>query len=201
MTKIKATAATKAANKPAAIRQEVLSFRDQINEKQKSLNATLFDAAMWCRKNKATPEELQELLDVITKQKRSDFKRIVTAPDDVVTKSMPQNLVQAAQYIRARVKGAPAATAKSYATGKLDAAGLAKKLGEKAPEKAGRKSGDTHEADKPAPTPEQVGNLSRLNDLLPALESEMSEYGPEVKKAMKAFKAAADALIKAAANG
>lgn len=201
MTKIKTNAATTAAAKPAAIRPEVRSYVADIEAAQKTLNATLFEAAMWCRKNSATPEELKELLDVITKQKRSDFKRIVTAPDDVVTKSMPQNLVQAAQYIRARVKGAPAATAKSYATGKLDAAGLAKKLGEKAPEKAGRKAGDTHEADKAAPAPEQVGNLSRLNDLLPALEAEMSEYGPECQKAMKAFKAAADALIKAAANG
>jgi hypothetical protein len=51
------------------------------------------------------------------------------------------------------------------------------------------------------PASDTVGNLSRLTALMPALEKELGAYGPECKKAMVAFKRAADALVKAAANG
>lgn len=51
------------------------------------------------------------------------------------------------------------------------------------------------------PQASEVGNLKRLTDLLPALEKEMADYGPECKKAMAAFKKAAESLSKAAANG
>lgn len=47
----------------------------------------------------------------------------------------------------------------------------------------------------------EVGNLSRLNDLMPALEKEMSKFGPECQRAMKALKRAADTLLAAALEG
>jgi hypothetical protein len=51
------------------------------------------------------------------------------------------------------------------------------------------------------PAESAVGNLKRVLDLMPALEAEMAEYGPECKKAMAAFTKAAALLSKAAANG
>lgn len=197
----KITAREVQAPKTVEVRKQFKEYADRIQDVQQSLNSILYDAAMFCRKEQATPEELQVLLDVIDRRKRTDFKRIVTAPDEAITKSMPANLVQAAQFIRARVKGAPAATAKSYATGKLDSAGLKAKLGETAPTPTEGEEPARREVERDYPKADEVGNLSRLNDLLPALEAELSEYGPECQKAMKAFKAAAAALMEAAANG
>jgi hypothetical protein len=51
------------------------------------------------------------------------------------------------------------------------------------------------------PAESAVGNLKRVLDLMPALEAEMADYGPECKKAMVAFLKAAALLSKAAANG
>lgn len=196
---IKANARTVAAPQTVAVRPEVKAFVVDIADVQQSLNAKLYEAAMWCRDNQATDDELAELLAVIDRRKRADFKRIITAPADAVTKAMPTNLVQAAQFIRARVKGASAQLAKSYATGKTDGATLAAKLGTEPKDKA--EPDHKRDVALPVPAADEVGNIKRLADLLPALEAELAEYGPGTQKALASFKSAAAALIAAAANG
>lgn len=198
------SAAEKAAKKPEVIRKEVGEFVTAIESAQKSLAKVLFEAALWCRNESASKAELDELLSVVDRRRRSDFRTIAGAPTGLIEqRSCPKNLIQSANYVRARNKGASAALAKSFAEQKMTAGQLSARLkAEPEAEKPATppKAGNGAET-LPAPKAAAVGNLKRLLGLLPALEAEMAEYGPECKQIMAALTATVHKLSVAAAKG
>lgn len=137
----KVTAREVAAPKVQAPRAEFVEMAASISNQVQTLSALLYNVAMRCRELKATAEEIKLVLDAAPKQRRADFKTVVAAPDGAITKGAPKNLAKLAQFIRARNKGADAATAKRFAEQKIDAAGLRAALGQEEPAPTAGKAG------------------------------------------------------------
>lgn len=146
----KTVAATKAAPKKVQPRAEFVELANNITAATQSLNSILYDGAMMCRKFNATEEELKLVLDAAPKQRRSEFKTIVTAPEGAITKTAPKSLGKLAQFIKARNKGATPQVAKQFAEQKLNAAELNEKLGI-APKDGGKPKGAQKRADTDKP--------------------------------------------------
>lgn len=125
----KGTAREVAANKKVQPRAEFVELANNITAATQSLNSVLYEGAMLCRKYNATEDELKLVLDAAPKQRRNEFKTIVTAPAGAITKTAPKSLGKLAQFIKARNKGATPQVAKQFAEQKLNAAELNEKLG------------------------------------------------------------------------
>lgn len=179
--KIKGNAATTSAPKKVQPRAEFVDLANAITEKTQSLNSVLYDGAFLCRKLKATPEELELVLDAAPRQRRNEFKTVVTAPSGAITASAPKSLGKLAQFIKARNKGASAAIAKQFAEQKLDAAGLAEKLGQEPPKKAGKK-------DKGAQSRNDEANpWELLKAAMAAFEKQYGDDCPDVEELFNDF--------------
>lgn len=163
---IKANARAVAAPVAVKPRQLFVDLAHDLESIQQSLASRLYDAAMIARKERATEEELKLLLDAAPRQRRSEFKTVVTAPAEYFTKGAPTNLGALARFLKARMVGGTAAQAKQVATQKLTMPELKEKLG-KAPAKKGAQNDD---GEKHAP------NGAPLHDLHDALERAVKEY-------------------------
>ena len=131
--KTRGTARTTAAPKLVEPRAEFIAQAQRLHEAVQTMSAMLYDAVMFARENRATEAELSLLLAEVPKQRRSDFKTVFAAPEGIITDGAPTNLAKLAQFVRARNKGATAAVAKQFAEQKIDAAGLARRLGQEPP--------------------------------------------------------------------
>lgn len=162
----KSTARTVAAPVAVKPRQLFVDLAHDLESIQQSLASRLYDAAMVARKENATAEELKLLLDAAPRQRRSEFKTVVTAPADLFVPSAPKNLGALARFLKARMIGGTVAQAKSVATQKTTMPELKEKLG-KAPAKKGA---NEKEPVKAAP------NGAPLHDLHDALQRAVKEY-------------------------
>lgn len=166
MAKQKVNARSVAAPVAVKPRQVFVDLAHDLETIQQSLASRLYDAAMVARKEKATEEELKLLLDAAPRQRRSEFKTVVTAPDKYFVPSAPKNLGALARFLKARMVGGTVAQAKSVATQKTTMPELKEKLG-KAPAAKG--------ANEKAPE-KQAPNGAPLHDLHDALERAVKEY-------------------------
>lgn len=101
----KVSARSVAAPKVAAPRAQFAEMAKAIEETQTTLSKLVYDAAVLARELDATVEENALLLAAIPKQRRSEYKRIVTAPAEWFGKKAPKNLTKLAKYLNARKEG------------------------------------------------------------------------------------------------
>lgn len=223
-TKKQVNAATVAAGKvDAAIDQantEVKALAEKYTTQvQGAVGKMQLDYALKARAivNRVPDADVKPLISAFGRQRKSEANAVIYATDAALMaanelfpktrKPGLQQMGRALQLVAVSIEDESAA--KRYlSTGKkadfMEATGQKPEPAKPEPVQGsedGEPEPEQRDVKRENPDVSEVGNLSRLNDLLPKLEEEMSEYGPECKKAMAAFKKAADALIKAAANG
>jgi hypothetical protein len=222
-TSIKATAAVTAANKSTAAlvhANEAIAklAADYVARTTGMIGKAQLECAMKARTILAREPEanVKPLTTAFGRQRKHDIGAVLGASEETLAsagelfpKSRKPGLQQMARAIALVLAGIKDDTAATRYLSSGKKADFLTATGQKADpitpvEGEGDKDVDATESRTTAhntPDSDTVGNLSRLVALLPALETELGEYGPECKKAMAAFKRAADALIKAAANG
>lgn len=223
---IKATAAVTAANKSTAALQHANEAiarlaADYTARTTGLIGKAQLDCAMKARGILAREPEanVKPLTTAFGRQRKHDIGAVLGASDetlaaayDLFPKSRKPGLQQMARAIALVLAGIDDEAAASRYLNSGKKADFLTATGQKAEpvapvvvaDGADESSEDATESRTvahTAPDPATVGNLSRLTALMPALEKELGEYGPECKKAMAAFKRAADALVAAAANG